>query len=117
MSIESSGHQLPDEQFDPARFARLLSPGVPLDEQVAILEALNLRLPRGEELASMAWTLLDKCRRVNGVPDGAIDLCGTGGDCSGTFSISTVASFVVAGADIPVVKHEAEPESSEEERS
>lgn len=37
--------------------------------------------------------------------DGSICVCGTGGDKSNSFNISTTASFIVASAGVPVIKH------------
>ncbi len=105
MRIESFGRRSLEEQSTYTMFRALFAPDVQLDEQVTLLETLNRRDLRGNELAHMARLLLDECLRVEGAPGNAVDLCGTGGDCSGTFNISTVAAFVVAGAGFPVVKH------------
>ena len=58
-----------------------------------------------EELSGFRDALLDLCIPVDFDGMETIDVCGTGGDGKDTFNISTLTSFVVAGAGIPVVKH------------
>lgn len=58
-----------------------------------------------EELSGFQEALLDLCLRVNLSSYDPIDLCGTGGDGKDTFNISTLASFVTAGAGVKVTKH------------
>lgn len=58
-----------------------------------------------EELTSFVNVMRKAAIPVKVNTDGAVDLCGTGGDHSGTFNISTAAMFVTAGAGIPVLKH------------
>ena len=57
------------------------------------------------ELAGFREALLELCIRVDLSAYNTIDLCGTGGDGKDTFNISTLASFVAAGAGIKVAKH------------
>jgi anthranilate phosphoribosyltransferase len=70
----------------------------------ALLVALRMRGETIEELAGFAAAMRDRVVRVE-APDGTIDTCGTGGDKSGTFNISTAAALVVAAAGVPVAKH------------
>lgn len=58
-----------------------------------------------QELSGFREALLDLCVRVDIDGSNAIDLCGTGGDGKNTFNISTLSSFVVAGAGYKVTKH------------
>ena len=58
-----------------------------------------------EELGGFRDALLDLCIPVDLSAYDAIDLCGTGGDGKDTFNISTLTSFVVAGAGVKVAKH------------
>jgi anthranilate phosphoribosyltransferase len=70
----------------------------------ALLVALRMRGETIEELAGFASAMRERVLRVD-APEGTIDTCGTGGDRSGTFNISTAAALVVAAAGVPVAKH------------
>ena len=58
-----------------------------------------------EELQGFRDALLELCIPVTLKDYNTIDLCGTGGDAKDTFNISTLASFVTAGAGVKVTKH------------
>jgi anthranilate phosphoribosyltransferase len=60
---------------------------------------------RPAELVGLARTMRDRAVRLSGACRDAIDLCGTGGDRTGTFNISSVASLVVAACGTRVAKH------------
>jgi anthranilate phosphoribosyltransferase len=74
-------------------------------ETAAVLVALRMKGETAEELAAAAAVLREHMVRFDtGRPD-VLDTCGTGGDGSGTFNISTAAALVAAAAGAPVVKH------------
>lgn len=58
-----------------------------------------------DELSGFREALLELCVPVDFSEFNTIDLCGTGGDGKDAFNISTLASFIVAGAGIKVAKH------------
>ena len=69
-----------------------------------LLMALRTKGETVEEIEGLADTMLGFANAVSS-PVPVVDTCGTGGDRSGTFNISTVAALVVAGAGVPVAKH------------
>ena len=70
-----------------------------------ILIALKSKGETAEEIAGFALAMRENSIKINNTDDNVIDVCGTGGDSSRTFNISTAAAFVVAGAGVKVAKH------------
>jgi anthranilate phosphoribosyltransferase len=72
----------------------------------AYLTALKSKGEHYQEIAGSARAMRDMSIKIKtGLNEPVIDVCGTGGDESGTFNISTAAAFVVAGAGVKVAKH------------
>ena len=71
----------------------------------AFLTVYMMRSITIEELEGFRDALLELCLAIDLSEYNPIDLCGTGGDGKDTFNISTLSSFVTAGAGIKVTKH------------
>jgi len=74
-------------------------------ETAALLVALNAKGETADELAAAAAVLREYCLPLAAGREDVLDTCGTGGDGSGTFNISTATALVAAAAGVPVVKH------------
>lgn len=76
------------------------------DSQVgAFMAALATKGETFEELAGAAITMRRKAARVQTVSKVVVDTCGTGGDASSTFNVSTTTALTVAGCGITIAKH------------
>jgi anthranilate phosphoribosyltransferase len=69
-----------------------------------LLMALRVRGETVDEITGAVAAMRAKMLRVS-APADAVDIVGTGGDGSGSVNVSTCASFIVAGAGVPVAKH------------
>ena len=71
----------------------------------ALLTALRLKGETAEEIAGFAGEMRAHAHQIKAKNQPVVDTCGTGGDASGSFNVSTVAAFIVAGAGVTVAKH------------
>jgi anthranilate phosphoribosyltransferase len=100
-----AGGELTEE--DAAETMREIMTGVATPAQLgAFLTALRLRGETADEVAGLARVMREHAVHVPLRHDlRAVDTCGTGGDASGTFNVSTAAGLVVAALGQPVAKH------------
>ncbi len=88
-----------------AVMSQIMEGGVSDARIAALLIALKSKGEAPEEVAGFAQAMRDKGVRLNNGGDHIIDVCGTGGDNSGSFNISTAVAFTVAGSGVRVAKH------------
>ena len=103
------GKDLPEQAMYEVMLAVMSGDATPA-QIGAFITALRIKGETVEEIAGAVRVMREKATRVDtGVDTAAggivIDTCGTGGDCSGTFNVSTTSAFVVAGAGGVVAKH------------
>lgn len=89
-----------------AEAMRILVSGEATPAQMgALLVGMNMKGRTVAEITGFAETMRTFATRIETIRSPLVDTCGTGGDHSGTFNISTTAAFVVAAAGVAVAKH------------
>jgi anthranilate phosphoribosyltransferase len=103
IAVAATGKRLTEAQAEQA-FDIMMSGNATPAQIGGFLMALRVRGETVEEITGAVRAMRAKMTRIN-APAGAIDTCGTGGDASGTWNISTGAALVVAACGVPVAKH------------
>src|SRR5438477_6082797 len=99
----AQGRSLSESQAETA-FDIIMSGDATPSQMGAFLMALRVRGETVDEITGAARIMRAKAVAIDS-PPGTIDTCGTGGDSSGSFNISTASALVVAGCGVPVAKH------------
>ncbi len=99
-----SGHDL-DEETMAAMMSKIFSGKISNAQIGAFMAGLAAKGETYAELAGAAVAMRRKAVRIQSLSPVTIDTCGTGGDASGSFNISTTSAFVLAGAGVTVAKH------------
>jgi len=92
-----------EESADTADF--IMNGKVNNSQIAALLTGLKIKGETPEEIAGFAMAMRNNGIKIEKSDHDTIDVCGTGGDNSGSCNISTAVSFVVAGAGVKVAKH------------
>lgn len=92
-------------------FDIMMSGGATEAQMGAFVMGLRVRGETVEEITGGARSMRAFARTLR-APEGAIDTCGTGGDASGTYNISTAVALVTAACGVPVAKHGNRAQSS-----
>ncbi len=87
-----------------ALFGRMLDGGMADDEITTVLIELADRGETASEVAGLVCAMRARMQRIT-APEGAIDVCGTGGDGQHSLNVSTAVALVVAACGVPVAKH------------
>src|SRR2546422_6993670 len=94
----------------------MLDGNAPVAQMSALLVALRMKGETPDEIAGAAQALRSRAARVEVSGDRLIDTCGTGGDASHTFNISTTSAFVAAAGGARGAQH-GQPAGSSKGRS
>jgi anthranilate phosphoribosyltransferase len=84
---------------------KIISESVTPGEVGAFLMGLRMKGESVEEILGFVDTMEQNMLKVNLLSDDAIDVCGTGGDNTHSFNVSTASAFVVSAGGVPVAKH------------
>jgi len=103
LDIVATGAPLTQDQATVA-FETMMNGDATATQIGAFLMGLRVRGETVDEITAGARVMRAKSVKIN-APADAIDTCGTGGDASGTYNISTAVGIVVASLGIPVAKH------------
>lgn len=103
INLSVQGENLSEDQMIGAM--RDIMEGNATEAQIgAFLTALRMKGETVEEITGAARVMREKVTKIK-APEYTVDTCGTGGDMSHTFNISTTTAIVVAACGIPVAKH------------
>ncbi len=103
LNLAATGKALTASQAEQA-FEIIMTGNATPSQMGGFLMALRVRGETVNEITGAVRAMRGKMTRIDAPPD-AIDTCGTGGDASGTWNISTAAAIVVAACGVPVAKH------------